>query len=122
MASSKRDRASMREGPLSELFRRTEKASKPEAESTPEPPAQAPTPPPADPDPEPAAEHTDAATPAGRDYPHPSLGADGPEAEAERRVPTPQERLRSAFSSDLPENLLDSGEPRRTHVPAPTPP
>ena len=42
MASSKRDRASMREGPLSELFRRTEKASKPEAESSPEPPAPEP--------------------------------------------------------------------------------
>ncbi len=125
MASSKRDRASMREGPLSELFRRTEKASKPEAEATPEPPAQAPAQPPADPDPEPAAENAGPAgpaTPAGRDYPHPSLGADGSEADAERRVPTPQERLRSAFSSDLPENLLDSGEPRRTHVPAPTPP
>ncbi len=105
MANSKR--ASMREGPLSELFRRTEKAANPEAEATPEPPAQAPPAPPAEPDPEPATEQSAAATPAGRDgYPHPSLGADAPSSEPERRVPTPQERLRSAFSSDLPENIL----------------
>jgi cell division protein FtsZ len=61
MGSGKR--ASMREGPLADLFRRTEEA---------QPPKQAP-------EPEPAA---------------PS------------RAPTPQERLRNAFSSDLPENMM----------------
>ncbi len=53
-----------------------------------------------------------AATPAGREsaYPHPSLGAPEPPAEPSVRVPTPQERLRSAFSSDLPENILEREE------------
>src|SRR5688500_11593294 len=60
MASGKR--ASMREGPLADLFRRTE------AEQSRQAPAE-------------------------------------PVAEAPR-TPTPQERLRQAFSSDLPENLM----------------
>jgi len=39
-----------------------------------------------------------------------------PETEEERsapRTPTPQERLRHAFSSDLPENMMSSPEPQR---------
>jgi cell division protein FtsZ len=72
MGSGKR--ASMREGPLAALFRRTEEA-------------------------EPA--------------------ASPPEAQPERapatapRTPTPQERLRHAFSSDLPENMMSPAEPQR---------
>jgi cell division protein FtsZ len=75
MASGKR--ASMREGPLAALFRRTDEAD-PAAPA--EPPQQA------------------------------------PEAEEERtapRTPTPQERLRHAFSSDLPENMMAPPEPQR---------
>jgi cell division protein FtsZ len=67
MASGKR--ASMREGPLSALFRKTEEgqeAAKAEAE---------------------------------------------PEPAAPPRTPTPQERLRHAFSSDLPENMMAPPEP-----------
>ena len=125
MASSKRERASMREGPLSELFRRTEKPGTPPRQDAPEagdtslapaaPAAPAPTPlAQSEPDPEPVTvEQPAAATPAGREgYPHPSLGAEEPPAEPSRQVPTPQERLRSAFSSDLPENILDAGRPR----------
>ena len=41
MASSKRERASMREGPLSELFRRTEKQAPAAPEAEPEAPAAA---------------------------------------------------------------------------------
>ncbi len=109
MASGKRDRASMREGPLAELFRRTEskadkaasgaddKADKKAAAAE---PARAPDPPPA----------STPATAAGRgaDYPHPSLGADAP-APADRvpETPSPRERLRHAFSSDIPENILE---------------
>jgi cell division protein FtsZ len=82
MASGKR--ASMREGPLAALFRKTEE---------------------------------DAAA-AESAAPHPSLGAT-PEAQApapapplpaeaeEVEVPSPQERLRNAFSSDIPENILE---------------
>jgi cell division protein FtsZ len=41
-------------------------------------------------------------------YPHPSLGATPPPVEIEEpRLPTPQERLRHAFSSDIPDNILD---------------
>ncbi len=70
MAKDKKSRASMREGPLSELFRRTEKGAA-EGEAA---------------EPTKAASPEEAQTDAGR--------------EPETRVaPTPQERLRSAFSS-----------------------
>jgi cell division protein FtsZ len=72
-------RASMREGPLAALFRKTETEG---LEERPAAPARAPEP-----------------------------------AEAERtpRVPSPQERLRHAFSSDLPDNLM---APASTEPPA----
>jgi cell division protein FtsZ len=73
MASGKR--ASMREGPLAALFRKTEEgqeAAAAERTPPPEPPAPAPE----------------------------------PEPPAAPRTPTPQERLRHAFSSDLPENMM----------------
>ncbi len=76
MASGKR--ASMREGPLAALFRRTDEAD-PAAPA--EPPRQ-----------------------------------ETPEMEEERsapRTPTPQERLRHAFSSDLPENMMSPPESQR---------
>jgi cell division protein FtsZ len=73
MGSGKR--ASMREGPLSALFRRTEEAQPTPTEA---------------PEPEPAVEEPPA----------------GP------RVPTPQERLRHAFSSDLPENMMTPPRPQ----------
>jgi cell division protein FtsZ len=41
-------------------------------------------------------------------YPHPSLGAtSGPVEFEEPRLPTPQERLRHAFTSDIPDNILE---------------
>jgi cell division protein FtsZ len=113
MASGKR--ASMREGPLADLFRKTEQAAE-EAEGqandaddrvpAPSTPAaqerHAPEPPPPH--------------PRETGYPHPSLGATTPEAPPapEPHVPTPQERLRHAFSADIPENILDrQPAPRR---------
>src|SRR5919109_1512297 len=72
MSSGKR--ASMREGPLAQLFRKTE------TEGLGTPPER------------PAAEDPPAAPP--------------PAAPETPRVPTPQERLRHAFSSDLPENIM----------------
>ncbi len=85
-------RASMREGPLAALFRKTaEDTGSKSAED--EKPAL------------PAPERK------SRSHPHPALEAPAAEAqpapEEERHVPSPQERLRHAFSSDIPENLLE---------------
>jgi cell division protein FtsZ len=68
-------RASMREGPLAALFRKTEE--EPERESS--------------------------------ERPHPALSASASADAVEERasVPTPRERLRSAFSSEIPENVMD---------------
>src|SRR5919198_3500404 len=105
MASGKR--ASMREGPLADLFRKTERAADEAQEAggagderqVPEPSTPAarerrmPEPPP---------------HPRETGYPHPALGTpeEAPPA-PEPRVPTPQERLRHAFSADIPENILE---------------
>jgi cell division protein FtsZ len=78
MASGKR--ASMREGPLAALFRRTDEAGDPAA--------------PAEPPRHPEAEQEPAAPPTPR-------------------TPTPQERLRHAFSSDLPDNMMAAPEAQR---------
>src|SRR4051794_2876129 len=91
MASGKR--ASMREGPLAALFRKTETDGLQD-----EPKAAAPPPPP---------EQEAEAPPA----PAPAPAAAAPEPRREERVPTPQERLRHAFSSDLPENMMTPPPP-----------
>jgi len=109
-------RASMREGPLAALFRKTEQdtrapdraAAADEAQPDSlagaaaayqervreehEAQAAAVQPPP------PAVRH-----PRESGVPHPALGA----SEGSSAVPTPQERLRAAFSSELPENILE---------------
>jgi cell division protein FtsZ len=89
MASGKR--ASMREGPLAALFRKTETEGLENGHT-----AAPEAPPPA-----PAAEAPPEPTPA-------------PRREAEPRIPTPQERLRHAFSSDLPENMMSPPPPAAT--------
>jgi cell division protein FtsZ len=103
MGSGKR--ASMREGPLAALFRKTEtEGLEPQAASAQEPPAE----PAAAPVPEPVAEQQ-------------------PEPSPAPRIPTPQERLRHAFSSDLPENMMSppsAAQPQEAatlpyHPPAP---
>jgi cell division protein FtsZ len=93
MANAKR--ASMREGPLAALFRKTELSD----EQQPHAPAQ-------------PAHQQDSATP-----PHPALGARD-EAQAAQQgaaqatqVPSPQERLRHAFSSDIPNSLMERPAP-----------
>jgi cell division protein FtsZ len=99
MASGKR--ASMREGPLAALFRRTDEdvdatavaaADAAAAERAAAPEVQAPE------------------APAAPSAPHPSLASSTAPAveEPEIAVPTPQERLRAAFSSDIPENMLEA--------------
>jgi cell division protein FtsZ len=96
-------RASMREGPLAALFRKTTEdadpaATPPEHEQPellepPEPPVRAPA-------------------PERPSHPHPSLQGPPPRATEsweldEPQIPSPQERLRHAFSADIPENLLE---------------
>jgi len=98
MANPKR--ASMREGPLAALFRKTEEGET--AESAPATPA--------------AQERDPAPPPHPREtgLPHPALRAE-PQAEPQAHVPSPQERLRHAFSSEVPENVMD----RPARAPAP---
>jgi cell division protein FtsZ len=122
-------RASMREGPLSELFRRTDSSQDKEAEK---PAEQAP----AQPEPQ-AEEHHEPRV--GREYPaeprtpqaeREALGQLRPAPPSARSVPseqpehdpyipTAEERLRAAFSSDIPENIL---ERERTREPSYSPP
>jgi len=96
----------MREGPLAALFRKTEEdAARAETASE-------------------AADRDDpklteaVRTPADeispREFPHPSLAVrDVPEPPEERRIPTPQDRLRHAFSSELefPDDLMEAPKP-----------
>jgi cell division protein FtsZ len=110
-------RASMREGPLAALFRKTEELEKdsPTGQSAPgaATPAGASVPAaeaPAVEAPAPQAPVASSPVPAisSREggVPHPSLR---PELDEDpgAHIPTPQERLRHAFSSEIPENLLD---------------
>jgi cell division protein FtsZ len=99
-------RASMREGPLSQLFRKT-------AEDTGAAPASKEPEPPTSPIEEPVAA-------AGTERkPHPALETPAaapeidlsPEAPRGPEVPSPQERLRSAFSADIPASLMDAPTP-----------
>ena len=106
MASGKR--ASMREGPLADLFRKTERAADQAEEATgtgDERQVPAPSTPAARerrlPDPPPHPRETG--------YPHPALSTpeEEPPPAPEPRVPTPQERLRHAFTADIPDNILE---------------
>ena len=121
-------RASMREGPLAALFRKTaddttesdpkaQGETRPEAEAgaaqpaatAPDPGATTPTPTPAT-EPPPPARATP--PPARATPPHPALNKPEPEPPSEPpHIPSPQERLRHAFSSDIPDSLLDRPVP-----------
>jgi cell division protein FtsZ len=90
-------RASMREGPLAALFRKTTEDGSEEQrpdELAPEVPSRSET--------EPAVPAASAAASAA-----PTAHEAEPEAEPAEHVPSPQERLRQAFSSDIPHSLLD---------------
>jgi cell division protein FtsZ len=89
-------RASMREGPLAALFSKTETDGR-DPESRP-----------ADPPPRRAADEVEAPPAPAR--------ARAQRPEEPPRVATPQERLRHAFSSDLPDNLM--APPRPHSAPA----
>jgi cell division protein FtsZ len=130
MANAKR--ASMREGPLAALFRKTEDGDddgQPQqldtADALDAPRERGET---LRPEREAFAPASDARQ---RALPHPALSAAAPAAETEAaRIPSPQERLRHAFSSEIPENVMDrpaAGRPlieefARPHVLAPSQP
>ncbi len=123
MASGKR--ASMREGPLAALFRATEEegAEQPPAKETAREPVSresAEPPPRREFAPEPPASGSAPSTAAGRE-PRPERRR--PESRPERQerpgsryegVPTPEERLRSVFSADIPENIMERPGERRS--------
>jgi cell division protein FtsZ len=125
MANPKR--ASMREGPLAALFRKTEELEKespaeqgepdaitpagtaePRAESIAPEPTSAAAPPLAQ------AEH-----PRESGVPHPSLRPSSDEDRA-AHIPSPQERLRHAFSSEIPESLMERPGAVSEHAPRDT--
>ncbi|HXE45475.1 MAG TPA: cell division protein FtsZ [Conexibacter sp.] len=100
----------MREGPLAALFRRTDEDADPTAVAAEDAAAAERAAAPA----EPAAPAAPVAPPSA---PHPSLlTPTAPAAEPEVAVPSPQERLRAAFSSDIPENMLDAPRSRPRDV------
>ena len=92
-------RASMREGPLAALFRKT-------AEDTGQPGSQVPAQTPSE-QPAAAPETRTAPQPAAPQASEPQAPPPpAPPEEPERRIPSPQERLRHAFSADIPENVM----------------
>jgi cell division protein FtsZ len=100
----------MREGPLAALFRKTTEDTEPAAGHPPEP--EQPALPAPELDQTELLEPPEPPAPARRSHPHPSL--EGPPPGATERweleqpqIPSPQERLRHAFSADIPENLLE---------------
>jgi cell division protein FtsZ len=112
----------MREGPLADLFRKTaEDADAPSPAQAPTEEAAAAPPKPSAPEPAPAPEPAEPPAPPRRQIPHPSLeGTPAPpdwEPAEPPAVPSAQERLRSAFSADIPESLM---EPPSAAAPAPT--
>jgi cell division protein FtsZ len=131
MATGKR--ASMREGPLAQLFRKTDEdapaAEEQKREETPreqprseEPPAR----PQAEPQidrhvPEPQAhqepEVRQPASEAARRRERQERHADRPSTSRYEGVPTPEERLRSVFSSDIPENIMERAPDPISHDP-----
>ncbi|HEX7290492.1 MAG TPA: cell division protein FtsZ [Conexibacter sp.] len=87
----------MREGPLAALFRRTDEDAADATAAAADDAAHA------------GRAAVEAAAPQAPAAPHPSLLASTAAAETEPEVapPSPQERLRAAFSSDIPENMLE---------------
>jgi cell division protein FtsZ len=120
-------RASMREGPLAQLFRKTEDEEQAEAERRQRPPAEPRRPEP-DPEPRPERSFDQRATEAARRAEERARRREQ-EAHTERGLsrydgtPSPEERLRSVFSADIPENILDKApEPvaeRESYEPEP---
>jgi cell division protein FtsZ len=92
----------MREGPLAALFRKTEEAEDLQGAAPAQPS-----------EPRTAPRQAPPAHPRETGLPHPALSATAPEPEVEVHVPSPQERLRHAFSSEIPENVMDRAPARQ---------
>jgi cell division protein FtsZ len=108
MANAKR--ASMREGPLAALFRKTEGIEdEPAAGADADQPAAPPSP---ESPPAPAPQTPAAAHPRESGVPHPGLSASAPAPTEPVHVPSPQERLRHAFSSEIPDNVMEPAPAR----------
>ena len=139
MASGKR--ASMREGPLAALFRRTDdaaheaEAAARAAEQTARPAQDPRSGPLSEPRRSEAAPVYDggattaadgagapASAAAQRAYPHPSLAEGTPPAPEPERAqpPSPRERLRHAFTTDIPDDVLQRG-PGESYAQRPRP-
>src|SRR5436190_4970546 len=102
MAGGKR--ASMREGPLSALFKRTDVETREERE-----------------DHRPAGQREEARQPEEQREPE-GRRPEQPEAEldyAQPRIPSPKERLSAAFSQDIPHDVLErpKDRPQRAYRP-----
>jgi cell division protein FtsZ len=111
MATGKR--ASMREGPLAALFRKTAEDAGETGDTPVEEGAEAQAKPQAPPAPQ---------TPAARaEVSAPPPVKPRVEDEPTREVPSPQERLRQAFSSDIPSSLLEPTTPDRSSAPTADP-
>ena len=148
MASGKR--ASMREGPLADLFRKTDDDQSPQPE-----PERKPEPAPEPPQQQPAAESSEQAAVRSAEErraeaerraeqrrrqaeerqrerraeareARPAPRAEEPPADHGRSryagIPTPEERLRSVFSADIPENIMEREPSRPQPAPMPAPP
>jgi cell division protein FtsZ len=122
MSSGKQRRASMREGPLAALFRKTEEEGLHGEGTGPEdlrqPPAEELRPAP----PSQRTPHVQRQTPHSPHPPEPPAPPAQPQPQAfrEQEPPapvappaprSPEERLRAVFSSDIPENILDTPAP-----------
>ncbi len=88
-------RASMREGPLAALFRKTTE--------------------------DPATEQKRERKPEPEQQPEADAPASSQPVAEERRIPSPQERLRQAFSADIPESILARPAPKTPPAPEPDP-
>src|SRR3981081_2204528 len=119
-------RASMREGPLAALFRKTAEDTgaiprEPESGTSPRAPETSAAPGPQGAASQPSVtERQPKAKPAPAADPQPPAepAASGTE---QPRIPSPQERLRHAFSADIPENLMDRPAQRAAPTSAPEP-
>jgi cell division protein FtsZ len=100
----------MREGPLAALFRKTEGAEDEQGEGR--EPEQTTAPAAAEPHTASAPQTPAAAHPRESGLPHPALGAAAQAPAEPAHVPSPQERLRHAFSSEIPENVMEPATAR----------
>jgi cell division protein FtsZ len=121
----------MREGPLAALFRKTEddehpdvtpepapaktggkRASAPKGDASPTGDVSRGNAPRGDASRRDSRPSAAPAHPRESGLPHPALSASGHEPEADTRVATPRERLRHAFSSEIPDNVMDRAPAR----------